>query len=74
MDTEDKNYKGDTPEVDRIIALRTENITKKLTVETFQEKLATHINNELTHATDVVCVVKHMKHPKINFDKKTQRT
>ena len=67
MDTEDKNYDGDTPEVDSILALRTEKITKKLTFDTFREKLATYINIELTHATDVVCVVKHIKGTKINF-------
>ena len=36
VDTEDKNYEVDTPEVGGILALLTENITKKLTVDTFQ--------------------------------------
>ena len=44
VDTEDKNYEGDTLEVGGIIALRTEKLTKKLTFDTFQEKLATYIN------------------------------
>ena len=33
--TEDKNYKGGTPEVGRILALCTDNLTKKLTFDTF---------------------------------------
>ena len=72
MDTEDKNYKGDTTKVDRILTLRTEKLAKKLTLDSFQEKLATYINKELTHATDVVYVMKHMKDPKINFDNKNK--
>ena len=72
MRTEDKNYKVGTPEVGRILALCTDNLTKKLTFDTFWEKLAAYINKELTHATDVVCVVKHMKDPKTNFDKKNK--
>ena len=72
VDIEEMNYEGDTPEVGGILALCTENLTNKLTFDTFQEKLATYINKELTHATDVVCVVKHMKYPKINFDIKNK--
>ena len=72
MDTEDKSYKGETPNVNRIIDLRTENITKKIRFDTFREKLATYTNKDLTHATDVVCVVKHMKDPKINSNSKNK--
>ena len=61
MDTEDKNYKGDTHKVGGVLTLHTEKLTKKLTFGTFWEKLSTWINKELTHATDVVYVVKHMK-------------
>ena len=68
MDTEVNNYKGYTPEVGYILALCTEKLTKKITFDNFREKLATYINIELTHATDVVCVVKHIKDPKINLD------
>ena len=67
MDTEVNNYKGYTPEVGYILALCTEKLTKKITFDNFREKLATYINIELTHATDVVCVVKHIKGTKINF-------
>ena len=67
VDTEDKKYKGDTPEVSGILALCTENLTKKITFDTLQDKLDTYTNKELTHATDVVCVVKHMNDLKINF-------
>ena len=72
MDTEDNNYKGDNPEVGGILALRTENLTKKITFDMFWEKVATYINKELKHATDVVCVVKHTKDPKINFYNKNK--
>ena len=72
MDTEDKNYDGDTPEVDSILALRTEKITKKLTFDTFREKLATYINKELTHATELMCGVKHLKDSHIKFDDKNK--
>ena len=70
MDTEENKYEGDTLRVGGILTLRTENITNKVTLDTFRKKLATYINKELTHATDVVCVVKYMKDPKINFDNK----
>ena len=64
VDTEDNNYRVDTPKVGRMIALHTENFNKKLNFDTFREKLATYINKELKRATDVVCVLKHMKDPK----------
>ena len=60
VDTEAKNHKVETPEVNGIISLRVGKITKKLTFDKFREKLSTYINRELSHATDVVCVVKHM--------------
>ena len=44
VETADKNYEGDTPNVGTLIALRTGNLTKKLTFDTFREKLATYIN------------------------------
>ena len=44
MEIEDKNYGGDTPEFGVILALRIENLIKKLTFDTFREKLATYIN------------------------------
>ena len=72
VDTQEKKYEGDTLRVGGILTLRTENITKKITLDTFRKKLATYINKELTHATDVVCVVKYMKDPKINFDNKNK--
>ena len=72
MDTEDKNYEGDIPKVGGMLALLTENLNKKLNFETLQEKLATHTKKELTHATDLVCVVKRMKYPKINLDNKNK--
>ena len=72
MYTEYKDYEGDTPKVDGILALCAEKLTNRLTFETFREKIATYINKELTHAKDVVFVVKHMKDPKINFDNKNK--
>ena len=72
VDTEDKNYRGDTPEVGIILPLCTEKLTKKLFFNMFLEKLATYISKYLTHATDVVCVVKHMMDPKMNFDNKNK--
>ena len=36
VDKEDKNYKGETPEVGGILALCTEKLTKKLTFDTFR--------------------------------------
>ena len=72
METADKNYEGDTPNVGTLLALRTGNLTKKLTFDTFREKLATYINKEVTHATDVVCVVKPMKDPRIIFYNKNK--
>ena len=68
MDAEDKNYERVTTKVIRILALRIDKLTKKLTFGVFQEKLDTYIKKELTHATNVVCVVKHMEDPKISFD------
>ena len=35
MDTEDKNYKGDTHKVGGVLTLHTEKLTKKLTFGTF---------------------------------------
>ena len=72
MDTEVNNYKGYTPEVGYILALCTEKLTKKITFDTFQEKLVTYINKELTYAMYVVYVVKHMKDTKINFNNKNK--
>ena len=72
MDTEEKKYEGDTLRVGGILTLRTENITKKITLDTFRKKLATYINKELTHATYVVCVVKYIKDPTTNFDNKNK--
>ena len=64
-----QRYEGDTPEVGGVLALCTENATKKLTLDIFREKLATYINKNLTHATNVVRIVKHLKDLKGGFDK-----
>ena len=74
METEDRNYEGDTPGVGGILALKTEKITKKLTFDAFREKLTTYVNKEFSHATDVVCIVKHLKDPNGTFDDKNKPT
>ena len=72
METEDRNYEGDNPEVGGILALKTEKIAKKLTFDAFREKLTTYMNNELSHATESVCIVKNLKDPHGTFDDKNK--
>ena len=73
METQHRNYEGDTPEVGGILALKAENITKKLTFDAFREKLTTYVYKELSHATYGVCIVKKLKDPDGNFDEKNKQ-
>lgn len=70
METKDRNYEGDTPEVGGILALKKEKIKNKLTFNAFREKFTTYVNKELIHAIDFACIVKYLKGPNGTFDDK----
>ena len=42
-----RDFEGATPKIGGILALRSENITKKVNYDVFCEKLATYVMNEL---------------------------
>ena len=53
-----KDFEGATPKIGAILALRSENITKKANYDVFCEKLAIYVMNELKNGDAIVEVTK----------------
>ena len=57
--TTNRDFEGATPKLNAILALRSENITKKVNYDRFLEKLAIYVINELKNGDYIIEVTKN---------------
>ena len=65
-----RDYEGATPKLGAILALRSENVTKKVNYDRFLEKLQIYIINELKNGDSIIEVTKKPKATIIEKDQK----
>ena len=74
VDLVNKSFEGETPDIGAVLALKSEKVDKKLTFDSFREKLSDFLMKKLDHAKDVVAIVKTMKDPSPAFHTKHKPT
>ena len=57
--TTNRDFEGATPKLNAILALRNENLTKKVNYDHFLEKLAIYIINELKNGDSIIEITKN---------------
>ena len=66
--SEQKDFKGETPELNAVLGLITEILDQGVTLEKSQEVLKNYVLNNFHKAEDIVEMVTNLKDPFPNFD------
>ena len=68
--SEQKYFKGETPELNAVLGLITEMLTQGVTYEKFQEVMKNYVLKYFHKAEDIVEMVTNLKYPFPNFETK----
>ena len=68
--SEQKDFKGETPELNAVLGLITERLDQGVTFEKFQDVLKNYVLKNLHKAEDIVEMVTHLNDPFPNFETK----
>ena len=66
--SEQKDFKGETPELNAVLGIITERLDQGVTFEKFQEVLKNYVLKNFHKAEDIVEMVKNLKYPLPNFN------
>ena len=67
---EQKDFKGETPELNAVLGLITERLDQGVTFEKFQDVLKNYVLKNFHKAEDIVEIVINLKYPCTNFETK----
>ena len=68
--SEQKDFKGETPELNAVLGIITESLDQGVTFEKFQEVLKKYVLNNFHKAEDIVKMVTNLKDLFLNFETK----
>ena len=68
--SEQKDFKGETPELNAVLGLITERLDQGVTFEKFQDVLKNYVLKNFHKSEDIVEIVINLKYPCTNFETK----